>query len=99
MTAPEDLFVTQSGEEENGATRTAGRQKFSDAAVIFSIVAILLTMPPFITLFARSETAYGLSSLTIYLFCIWAALILCAWLISRWYSHQADTPAEPPAAR
>ena len=52
--------------------------------------AALLLMPPFLNLFAIRRLLFGIPLEVVYLFSIWAALVLCAVVLSRGLPHQID---------
>ena len=59
------------------------RRRRHDGAVILPVFAALLFLPPFIGLFARPVTLFGLPLIVIWLFGIWLGLIAVAWRLSR----------------
>lgn len=52
--------------------------------------AVLLLMPPLLNLFAIRRMAFGVPLEVVYLFTIWAALVLSAVVLSRRLPHQID---------
>lgn len=60
-----------------------------DAATILPVVAAVLLLPPVILVFSASVTLGGVPLIVIYVFGVWAAVILAAWLLAR---HQARVP-------
>ncbi len=57
------------------------------------VFAALLLMPPFLNLFAIRRLLFGVPLEVVYLFSIWAALVLCAVTLSRGLPHQIDPAA------
>lgn len=54
-----------------------------DLAVLLPCVGLLLLMPPFIGLFTRPVTVFGIPLLVLYLFGVWALLIAATALLAR----------------
>jgi len=65
----------------------------SGAAVVLPLVGLFLLMPPIITLFAGSQGVAGVSLVVVYVFGVWAALIVCAALLAR---HLGEPPRPGP---
>jgi len=55
-----------------------------DAAVVVPLAALLLFMPPFISLFAAPVSVFGIPLVVLYMFGVWAALIL----LTRWLARR-----------
>ena len=63
------------------------------AAVVVPLAGLFLLMPPFITLFATQGRLGGIPLIVLYMFGVWAALVLLtAWLARR----LGDRPVPPP---
>lgn len=62
-----------------------------DAAGILPFVGIVLLFPPFVYIFAAPVLVAGVPLIVVYVFGVWAALILVAFLVSRML---APGPAE-----
>jgi hypothetical protein len=78
-------------------------QSARDAATLLPVVAAVLLLPPFILVFAAPAHIAGIPLIVVYVFGVWAAVILCAFLVARRLKTPdgADgQPAteEPPAA-
>jgi len=73
-----------------------------DAAVALPLFGLFLLMPPLIGLFASHLDIGGVPLIVIYVFGIWAALIVCAALLARrldpGHSDDADAAAPSVAA-
>lgn len=54
-----------------------------DVALVLTGTGVLLLMPPFLNLFARRLLLWEIPLEVLYLFTIWAGLILAAFLFSR----------------
>jgi hypothetical protein len=68
-------------------------QRVSDAATLLPIAAAILLLPPFILVFSAPVLIAGVPLIVVYVFGVWAAIILCAWLLAR--SHeQVDAGAD-----
>lgn len=54
----------------------------ASAAVALPLLGLFLLMPPLITLFAHGTGFAGVPLIVIYVFGVWAALIVCAGLLA-----------------
>lgn len=63
-----------------------------NAAVVVPLTGLLLLMPPFISLFATPVRLFGIPIVVLYMFGIWAALVLLTW----WLARRLDEPPAPP---
>lgn len=72
--------------------------KTPDAAVVLPLFGLFLLMPPTITLFAASVDIGGVPLIVVYIFSVWAALILCAGLLARRLDPAQPEPTAPAAA-
>lgn len=70
-----------------------------DAAVALPLFGLFLLMPPIITLFAAGIDIEGIPLIAIYVFSVWAALIICAARLARRLDPTvyAETPTEAAA--
>lgn len=68
------------------------RQKIQDIAFILPAAGLLLLLPPILTLSANLGYLKGVPLLPIYLFTIWFALILAAFLVTRQLAKIDDAP-------
>lgn len=88
-------------ESRSGATPGAqpmAHRKAQDRAMILPIIGFALLMPPFGTAFELDAKIAGVPFTLIYLFAVWAGLILCGWRLSRVLSD-ADPGAGGGASR
>jgi len=74
-----------------------------DAAKILPVAASVLLLPPFILIFAAPATVAGVPLIIVYVFGIWAAIVLAAWLVARRIEPRdgpdaASDAGEPPQA-
>ncbi|WP_118134025.1 hypothetical protein [Oceanicella sp. SM1341] len=74
-----------------GADRHRGRQ-LQDRALVLPLVAVFLFMPPAIRLFAGPQTLLGLPVIVLYVFGVWALLVLCAFRLSRGLARGGEAP-------
>jgi len=74
-------------------TRQSDGQGFRDLAVVLPIVAVLLLTPPLIRIFATPATLGGIPVIVVYIFAVWASVILVAAMIAR---HTRQTPGGNP---
>ena len=54
-----------------------------DAALVLPLAGLLVLTPPVANLFLSDITLFGAPLVVIYLFTVWAALIVCAQRLSR----------------
>jgi len=54
-----------------------------DAASLLPLLGLFLLMPPVITLFAAAVSVSGVPLIVVYVFGVWAALVVCAGLLAR----------------
>jgi hypothetical protein len=78
--------------------RVLDSSKTPDAAVVLPLFGLFLLMPPIITLFATQIDIGGVPLIVVYVFGVWAALILCAALLARRLDPLPPAPATPPPA-
>ncbi|WP_421997330.1 hypothetical protein [Reyranella sp.] len=74
-------------------------QRTRDAATLLPVAAAALLLPPFILVFAAPLTVAGIPLIVVYVFAVWAAIILGAWLLSRGLARmpEVDDDPAPPA--
>ncbi len=73
--------------------RTLRSRKAPDAAIVLPLFGVFLLMPPVIGLFASPLSIWNVPLIVLYIFGVWAGLILCAIILAR---HLDDAPASPP---
>jgi hypothetical protein len=73
--------------------RVLDSSKTPDAAVVLPLFGLFLLMPPIITLFATQIDIGGVPLIVVYVFGVWAALILCAALLARRLDPLPPAPA------
>ncbi len=61
----------------------ADPQGTRDAASLLPVAATILLLPPFIVVFAAPVLIAGIPLIVVYVFGVWAAIVLCAWLLAR----------------
>jgi hypothetical protein len=61
-----------------------------DAATLLPFAAAVLLLPPFVLVFAAPVLVAGVPLIVIYVFGVWAAVILGAWLLSRRHARAPD---------
>lgn len=75
----------------------------ASAAVALPLLGLFLLMPPIVTLFAHGVGFAGVPLIVVYVFGVWAALIVCAgllaWRLRPVPGSEADAAEgqEPPA--
>lgn len=81
---------------ERPADPAAGRvrdRRTQTFATLAPLLGIFLLMPPFIHVFADAGAVFGVPTIVVYIFGVWAALIAAAGLIARRLSRaRADDP-------
>lgn len=68
--------------------------RLRDAAALLPALAVLLLMPPVMTLFTGAYKLGGVPLIVAYLFGVWLALIVAAAMLAR----RLVSPSEPTAA-
>jgi Flp pilus assembly protein TadB len=71
-------------------------QGVRDAATLLPVVAAILLLPPFILVAAAPVLLAGIPLIVVYVFGVWAAIILCAFLVSRRISRRAREGGDRP---
>ena len=76
------------------------RQGLRDAATMLPIAASLLLLPPLIRIFAAPAMLAGIPLVVVYIFAVWAAIILIAAIVAGRVGDQASGEPEgrPEAA-
>jgi hypothetical protein len=64
------------------------------AAVAVPVLGLFLWLPPFVTLFTGPLRPFGVPLIVIYVFSVWAGLVLAA----VWLARRLRVPAAPGAA-
>lgn len=73
-------------------TSLAGNpERVRDAAGLLPIAASIMLLPPFILLFAAPVTIAGIPLIALYVFALWAGIVLCAFFLSRRLEHLSAT--------
>jgi hypothetical protein len=67
------------------------RRKTRDWALILPVVGLVLFMPPIASIFPVGGSLGGVPASVVYIFVVWASLILGAFLLARRVSRQGDT--------
>lgn len=75
----------------------ADAQRAGDAATLLPVVAAAVLLPPFILVFAAPVLVGGIPLIVVYVFGVWAAIILCAWLLARSHAQVSASAAASPA--
>lgn len=79
----------------------ADEQRVRDAATLLPVAAAVLLLPPFILVFAAPVLIAGIPLIVVYVFGVWAAIVLCAWMVARRHvqvSDSAGVSVHPEAA-
>jgi len=75
-----------------------GSARARDAAAVLPLLGLFLLMPPVITLFVAAVNVGGVPLIVVYVFGVWASLIVCAGLLARRLARP-DPGAPPGGAR
>ncbi|RED14012.1 hypothetical protein [Pontivivens insulae] len=65
------------------STPARARRRRYDGAALLPIFAAIMLLPPFVSLFAGSQTLFGIPVIVLWIFGIWLALIAIAARLSR----------------
>ncbi len=71
-------------------------ERVRDAATLLPFAAAILLLPPFILLFAVPVIVAGIPLIVLYIFAVWAAVVLATWWVAR--SHAIIGRAPEPAS-
>lgn len=71
-----------------------GSQVTRDAATALPFLAIILLTSPFIVVFASPALIAGIPLIVVYLFAVWAAIIITAFIIARRLAVTTEAEAE-----
>jgi len=69
--------------------------RLQNAAVVVPLAALFLFMPPLMSLFAAPVSVFGIPLVVLYMFGVWAALVLVTWSLARRLAASGDS-APPP---
>ena len=86
------------GRREAGDEQPLRRQKTRDRAIVLPLIGLALFVPPVAAIFQLDARIAGLPLTAVYLFGVWAALIIGAALLSRELRDELDRAAPPSAA-
>ncbi len=71
--------------------------RVQSAAVLVPLAALFLLMPPFVLLFATPRMVFGVPLIVLYIFGVWALLVVATRLLARRLAPRQQAPAGPPA--
>ena len=70
-----------------------GREALSDRLLALFVLGMLLLNAPFLIVFDKADMVFGIPVLYVYLFAVWAGLIMCvAWVT---HFHAMPDPGGP----
>lgn len=75
--------AADSGDDEAGDAAALSDAKAKDAAFILPLAGLAAFSPPALGLFAVDGRIFGAPAIVVYVFCVWAALIASALVLSR----------------
>jgi len=81
--------------EPDAEGREASERGIRDAASVLPFLATVLLAPPIILIFAAPVRLAGIPLIVVYIFGVWAAVILAALLLSRGLAHAGATEHPP----
>lgn len=73
------------------AERAMERRKREDAALLVPLLGVVLLMSPFLNIFAGFERIAGLPAAYVYVFTVWAGLILLTRKLARRLSRGIES--------
>lgn len=68
--------------------------RLRDAAVVVPVSGLLLLMPPILQLFAVPVTVLGIPLVVLFLFGVWAVLVLLTWWFARRLAGRGESPPD-----
>ena len=75
-------------------------QRAQSAAVVVPFLGLFLLLPPLIDLFVGPQRPFGIPLIVLYVFGVWAALVMAAaWLAPRLDTRANPTDPDTPAGR
>jgi hypothetical protein len=82
----------------------AAPEGLRDAAALLPLFATILLLPPVVLVFATPASLAGIPVIVVYVFTVWAAIVLSAWLLARGLARspdvtRADVDAPPEVLR
>ena len=77
--------------------RLPDRERTRYAATVLPFAATVLLMPPMLRVFAAPIAPAGIPLIILYVFTVWAAIVIAAFLLARRLSHPAFDGAFPEA--
>lgn len=80
---------------ESWESRTQGTR---DAATVLPFVAVFLFLPPVILVFAAPALIFGIPLIVVYIYGVWAAVILAALLLARRLERAEREAGDEPDA-
>lgn len=78
------------------AGRPDAHRRRRDAAFVIPAFALLLLLPPFLNLFTIRRLLFGIPLEVVYIFTIWALLVVAAAVLSRLLPRPSNASAELP---
>jgi len=86
-----------SSEQSNLANRSLKRRKLRDVTVVLPLLGIFLFLTPIPAVFVNGSQADGIPSIFLYIYGVWAILIIaCAFLSKKLQSFETSDPYSPP---
>jgi hypothetical protein len=70
------------------------RGKLESAALLLTVAGVLLIMPPLAQLFQWQRRFFGVPIEVIYLFLVWAGMVVGARALARRMPHETPPPAD-----
>ena len=81
--------------QEHGVEQPLRRQKIRDRAMVLPLIGLALLVPPIVGIFQIDVRVGGLPFTAVYLFGVWAALIVGAALLSRELRRELEATGDP----
>ncbi|WP_424930607.1 hypothetical protein [Amaricoccus tamworthensis] len=88
------MTFTDEKDDSSGSDQKPGPgfrlQKIREGGLILPIAGFFLVTPPFVELFIADVTIFGGPLIGVYLFAVWAALVVAALWLSRHLKEEPD---------
>ena len=94
LDVPEAPAPAQDARHDAQTKAVFDRERVRDLFYLPPIIGVILIMPPFATIFVEHRSD-GVPAHFIYIFVVWALLVLAVFVLSRWFIGMERTPPSP----